>query len=112
MALLAKRVRALDSAVKMASTSVMPRARAASKTWPKIAWQRARSIGIGASDLDATEARGAGAVAGAHDLLGLSLAAVGRAPQHPVFRSGDGRAGVPELRRDAAVAGILQHADA
>src|ERR1022692_4363801 len=77
-----------------------------------MAWQRAGSIGISAPDLDAAEARGTSAVAGTHDLLRLPLAAVGRAPQDPVLGAGDGRAGVPELRRDAAVAGILQHPDA
>src|ERR1019366_661735 len=85
-----------------------------------MAWHRARgskadsgaSFGIRAPDLDAAEARWTGAVARAHDLLRLPLAAVGRAPQHPVLGSGDGRAGIPELRGDAAVAGILQHVDA
>src|ERR1022692_1971644 len=103
MALLAKRVRALDPATRMASASAMPSARDACSTWSKMAWHRAGSIGIGASDLDAAEARRTGAVA---------RAAVGRAPQHPVRGSGDGGAGVPELRRDAAVTRILQHADA
>src|ERR1022692_3076739 len=84
MALLAKRVRALDPATRMASASAMPSARDACSTWSKMAWHRAGSIGIGASDLDAAEARRTGAVAGAHDLLRLPLAAVGRAPQHPV----------------------------
>src|ERR1700690_2305969 len=112
MALLAKRVSALDPAAMMASASATPSARAASATWSKMAWHRAGSIGIGTPDLDAAEARGTSAVAGAHDLLRLALAAVGRTPEHPVPGSGDGRAGVPELRRDAAVAGILQHADA
>src|ERR1017187_2728696 len=112
MALLAKRVRALDPATRMASASAMPSARDARSTWSKMAWHRAGSIGIGASDLDAAEARRTGAVARAHDLLRLALAAVGRAPQHPVRGSGDGGAGVPELRGDAAVTRILQHADA
>src|SRR5271165_1253603 len=98
MALLAKRVSALDPAATMASASATPRARDASATWSKMAWQRAGSIGIRAPDLDAAEARGTSAVAGAHDLLRLALAAVGRAPQHPVVASGDGRASVPELR--------------
>src|ERR1700691_207779 len=112
MALLAKRVSALDSACTIASTSATPSARDASATRSKRAWQRAASIGIGATDLDAAEARRAGAVARAHNLLRLPLAAVGRAPQRPVLGSGDGRASVPEFRRDAAVARILQHADA
>src|ERR1700678_1834517 len=96
----------------MASASAMPKARAARTTCPKMAWQRAASIGISAANLDAAETRGACAVAGPHDLLRLPLAAVGRAPQHPMLRSGDGRASVPKFRRDAAVARILQHADA
>src|ERR1035441_4512690 len=112
MALLAKRVRALELAARMASASAMPRARAASATWSKMAWHRTGSIGISAPDFDMAEARGTRAMAGAHDLLRLPLAAVGCAPEHPVLGSGDGRAGVPELRRDAAVARILQHADA
>src|ERR1017187_4949420 len=112
MALLAKRVRALELAARMASASAMPRARAASATWSKMAWHRTGSIGIGAPDFDMAEARGTRAMAGAHDLLRLPLAAVGCAPEHPVLGSGDVRAGVPELRRDAAVARILQHADA
>src|SRR5580658_3279850 len=77
-----------------------------------MAWQRAGSISISAPDLDAAETRRTRAVAGTHDLLRLALAAVGRAPQHPMIGSGDGCAGVPELRSDAAVTRILQHADA
>src|ERR1039458_5599100 len=109
MALLAKRVSALVSEARMASTSVTPCARAASTTWPKMA---SALSGIGAPDFDFVEARGAGSVAGAHHLLGLALAAIGDPPQRPVFGSRDGLAGVPELGRDAAVAGVLQHADA
>src|ERR1022692_2751059 len=109
MALLAKRVSALVSEARMASTSVTPCARAASTTWPKMA---SALSAIGAPDFDFAETRGAGAVAGAHHLLGLAFATIGDAPQRPVFASRDGRAGVPELRRDAAVAGVLQHADA
>src|SRR5262245_47203419 len=51
-------------------------------------------------------------MAGAHHLLGLSFATVGRAPQRPVFRPGDGCAGIPELGADPAIAGVLEHADA
>ena len=43
------------------------------------------SSGIRAPDFDLAEARGAGAVAGAHHLLGLALAAVGHAPQRPML---------------------------
>src|ERR1017187_841503 len=109
MALLAKRVSALVSEERMASTSVTPCARAASTTCPKMA---SALSGIRAPDFDFAEARGAGAVAGAHHLLGLAFAAIGNAPQRPVFAAGDGRAGVPKLGGDAAVAGVLQHADA
>src|ERR1035438_4202583 len=109
MALLAKRVSALESEPRMASTSVTPCARAASTTWPKTA---SALCGIGAPDFRSVEARGAGSVAGAHHLLGLAFAAVGDAPQRPVLGAGDGRAGVPELGGNAAVAGVLQHADA
>src|ERR1035438_9004229 len=109
MALLAKRVSALESEPRMASTSVTPCARAASTTRPKTA---SALCGIGAPDFDSVEARGAGSVAGAHYLLGLAFAAVGDAPQGPVLGAGDGRAGVPELCGNAAIAGVLQHADA
>src|SRR5579864_5998347 len=91
----------------MPSTSVTPSARAASTTWLKIS-----SACIRAPDFDFAEARGAGAVAGAHDLFGLAFAAVRNAPEGPVLRSGDGGARVPEFGSDAAVAGILEHADA
>ena len=49
---------------------------------------------------------------GAHHLFRLALAAVRSAPQRPVIARADGVAGIPELRGDAAVARILQHADA
>src|SRR5713226_839935 len=99
----------------MASTSATPSERAAAATCPKIASQRARVSSaslICAADPDFSEPRRARAMAGSHHLLGLSLAAVGRAPQRPVFRPGNRRAGIPELGADAAVAGIFQHADA
>src|SRR5579862_609046 len=112
MALLAKRVSALEPAPMVASASATPRARAAVTTRSKMAWQRAASIGIRASDLDAAETRGAGPVARAHHLLRLPLAAVGRTPQCPMLGTGDGCARIPEFRGDPAVAGILEHADA
>jgi len=40
-----------------------------------------------------------------------ALSAIGRAPQRPVIELADGIAGIPELSRNSAVAGILQHAD-
>src|ERR1035438_8516627 len=109
MALLAKRVSALESEARMASTSVTPCARATSTTWPKMV---SALSGIGAPDFDFVETRGAGAVAGAHHLLGLAFAAIGDAPKRPVWVPGDGLASVPELGRDAAIAGVLQHAHA
>src|SRR5439155_24673887 len=36
---------------------------------------------------------------------------IGRPPKHPMTELADGVAGIPELRSDAAVAWILQHAD-
>ena len=51
-------------------------------------------------------------MAGAHHLLGLTLAAIGNAPERPVLAPGDGVAGIPELGGDSAVAGVLQHAHA
>src|ERR1035441_10111217 len=108
MALLAKRVSALESEARMASTSVTPCARATSTTWPKMA---SALSGIGAPDFDFVETRGAGAVAGAHHLLGLAFATIGDAPQRPVWGARDGRAGVPQLRRDAALAGALRPED-
>src|SRR5207247_635809 len=115
MVLLAKRVRAFAPTASMASTSCTPSERAAFSTCAKISWQAWRVSGgslIGAADLDGAEPRGTGTVTRAHHLFGLSLAAVGRAPESPMLRPGDSGAGVPELRADAAVAGILEHADA
>src|SRR5271157_1724007 len=107
MALLAKRVSASSWEASMVSTSVTPSARAASHTASNTV-----SSAIRAPDPDLAEPRGAGAVARAHHLLGLALAAIRDAPQRPVLRPGNGRTGVPEFRGDAAVAGVLQHADA
>src|ERR1700730_14202815 len=101
----------------MASISVTPSARAASTTWLKISsagipLAGAPLSGIRAPNLDLAETRGAGAVARTHHLLRLSFAAIGHAPQCPVVAVGDGVTGVPELRRDAAIAWVLEHADA
>src|SRR5947207_1401294 len=68
--------------------------------------------GICATDLDVAKTHRARAVTGPHHLLGLALSTIRRPPQRPVLRAGDGRAGIPELRGDAAIARILQHADA
>src|SRR4051812_46566133 len=103
MTLLAKRVSAWFSVVMMASISVTPSARAASTIC---------SNSIRAPDLDLAEARWAGSVTGAHHLFGLAFAAVGNAPEGPVLAAGDGVAGIPEFGGDAAVAGVLEHANA
>src|SRR5262245_22058906 len=110
MVLLANLVSAYVPAPMVASTSWTPRARAASATCMKIAahCSRVSSSGIGAPDLYIAETRWRRTVPCPHHLLRLPLAAIGRAPQRPVLRSGDGRAGIPELRADAAVAGILE----
>src|ERR1700728_1551802 len=117
MALLANRVSALVPDATMASTSSIPSARAAPATCSNSSVHFSRGSGptplllrISAPNFDAAEARGAGAVAGAHDLFRLPLAAIRRAPEHPMFGPGDGRARVPELRADSAVTRILQHA--
>src|SRR5579872_5221359 len=105
MALLAKRVSAWFSVVRMASISYTPRARAASSISPNIS-----SFRIRASYLNVAESRRAGPMARAHHLLGLPLTAIRNAPQCPVVRSGNGRARIPELGGDATVARVLQHA--
>src|ERR1035437_7617408 len=112
MALLANRVRASSEPATIASISVTPSARAASTTCPKTVSAASALSRIGAPDPDLAKPRRAGAMAGAHNLLGLPLAAVGHAPQGPVLRPGDGRAGIPEFGRYAAIAGVLEHADA
>src|SRR5437773_2634613 len=106
MPLLANRVSACVSVVRIASISLTPCARAASRT----CWNR--SSAIRAPNLDLAESRGRRAVAGAHHLLRLAFPAVGHAPQGPVAAIRDGHARVPEFGRDAAVAGVLQHAHA
>src|SRR5437762_11574711 len=73
-------------------------------------WSGEQLSGIGAAYFDVAEARGAGSVAGPDHLLGLAFAAIGNAPEHPLLAIGDGFARIPELGRDAAVGGILQHA--
>src|SRR5579864_6013546 len=101
MVLLAKRVRAWVSPATAASISVTPWPRAASTTWEKTSAGSLSSIR--AHDLDLAETGGARSMAGAHDLLGLPLAAVGHAPKSPVLRPGNGGARIPELGRDPAI---------
>src|SRR5438046_475037 len=93
----------------MASISVTPSERAASTIRPK---SSSSLSGISAPDFDLSEARRAGAVPGPHHLFRLPLAAIRNAPQVPVRAPGDGIASVPELRRNAAIARVLEHADA
>src|SRR3974390_1085271 len=107
MGLLANRVSASAPSLRISSRSRTPREAEAFRATPKIS-----SACIRAPDPDASESRRAGAVAGPHHLFGLPLAAVGNAPQHPVIAVRDGVAGVPEFGADAAVARVLQHADA
>ena len=71
---------------------------------------RAHDLAKRDAHANVAEARRRGAVAGAHGLHGLALAAIGRAPERPVVARADGVATIPELRGDAAVAGILEHA--
>src|ERR1700722_3710200 len=104
MVLFAKRVRAPKCAPKSASTSETPSDLAASRTHPKSSWQSACdkiSCGIRGAHLDVGKARRAGSMAGTDHLLGLSLAAIGNPPQHPMVAIRDGRAGVPKLGGDA-----------
>src|SRR5258708_2980771 len=101
MALLAKRVSAWSSVETMTSISVTPWERAAASTC---------SNSIRAPDFDLAEARGAGAVAGAHHLLGLALAAVGDAPEGPMLAVRDPVARIPEFSGDAALTAVLEHA--
>src|SRR6266478_653570 len=104
----------------MASRSGTPSARAAAtadantssaRETVSRADSRASLAGIGATNLDVAKSRGTRAVARAHHLLGLALAAIRRAPKRPVLGARDGSAGIPELGADAAITGIFQHAD-
>ena len=91
------RERAARRAPMMASTSVTPQRAGGVRHHAEDGFARGRghqvairsriSPGIAPPDLHVAEARGAGAVAGAHHLLGLALAAVGHAPERPVLRA-------------------------
>src|SRR5258708_23918713 len=116
MVLLAKRVRASRCAPKIASTSRTANDLAASNTIAKspahCSFVRITSLlnsaGIGRSNLDVVETGRASAVAGADHLLRLALAAVRHTPQNPVVAIRDGRAGIPQLARAAAIRRILE----
>src|SRR5207247_7540940 len=56
------------------------------------------------------EPGGRGAVAGAHGLHRLALAAIRQAPQGPKLPPANRVAGVPEFRGDPPVARVLEHA--
>src|ERR1700722_6115075 len=120
MVLLAKRVSAPKCAPNSPSTSETPRDLAACcaasnrsrHCFCEIISAPFASTGIRGTHVDVVEARWACAVAGADGLLGLSLAAIRDAPQPPMIAIRDGGARVPELGGDAAVSGILQHANA
>src|ERR1051326_6483549 len=121
MVLFAKRVSACVPAPIMASRSRTPSCCAADAAASKISRARARVssadsgeplAGIGATDLDPAESRGARPVPCPHHLLGLALSAVRCAPERPVLGARNCRAGIPEFRADAAVTGVLQHARA
>src|ERR1700685_1021533 len=113
MVLLAKRVRAAQCAPKSASTSETPSDLAACCTAANSSRHSlcnsmapSESAAIRGSHLDVVEAGGAGAMAGADHWLGLPLAAIRNAPQHPMIAIGDGGAGVPKLGGDTAIGGI------
>src|SRR5262245_6633677 len=50
-------------------------------------------------------------MAGAHRLHRLTLAAIRSAPESPIFSTANRVAGIPELRGDAAITRIFEHAD-
>src|SRR6266478_8846676 len=107
MVLFANRVSACVPAPTMASRSRTPSVCAVDVAVLKISLARARVssadsgpplAGIGATDLDVAESRGARSVSRPHHLLWLTLAAVGCAPKRPVLRTRNRHAGIPELR--------------
>src|SRR5437762_8600241 len=65
---------------------------------------------IRAAHLHIAESCGRRAMAGAHHLLRLAFAAIGRTPQGPSIARGDGVHGVPEIGGDPGVRRILEHA--
>src|SRR5205085_5086389 len=65
---------------------------------------------IRTADSHIAESCGRSAMAGAHHLLGLAFAAIGRTPQGPSIARADGVHGVPEIGGDAGVRRILEHA--
>ena len=112
MALLAKRVSALVRTPTMASTS---RRRARARHRADLAEDLLRSGVIRAYALPILMLRKRAGLAPwpvPITCSGWPLPQFGTPHSVQCSRSGDGGAGVPEFRGDAAVAGILQHADA
>src|ERR1700694_2382044 len=115
MVLLANRVSASRCPAIRASTSETPNdfaARCTSSNSLRHSPNDKMGAGLSAisrSDFDVVEAGRAGAVARSDHLLGLALAAIRYPPQSPVIAIGDSHAGIPELRRNAAVGRILEH---
>src|SRR5437588_272167 len=64
------------------------------------------------ANLDVAKARGGGAMRYVHGLPGLALAAVEHAPEMPRITRADRIEVAPELRRDAGVGRVAQHARA
>src|SRR5213595_428982 len=129
MALLAKRVNAFATSSTWTSVSSGPwistdegrcrrcgevRARGEARKpvrLPSLTWARISLVRKGRSDAHVAKTRRRGSVARAHGLHGLAFSAIRRPPKRPVAELADSVAGIPELRGDTAVAGILQHPD-
>src|SRR5262250_2386006 len=67
---------------------------------------------IGRAHFDLSKPGGGGAVSRAHNLLGLSFAAIRSAPQSPLIARTNRIHAIPELGRDAGIRRIFQHAPA
>src|SRR6202007_2415016 len=78
--------------------------------WLQI-FARRSLLGERRANLNVAKARRGCAVPGSHGLHGLPLAAIRRAPQCPMLFRTNRIAGIPELRGNSPVTGILQHAN-
>src|SRR5688572_21253925 len=76
---------------------------------PRESCLQLRGTSLENPDAHIPEARGRGAVPGAHHLHRLAFATVWRAPQFPVFLVTDGIARIPELRSHSGVGAVAQH---
>src|SRR6266542_1256841 len=76
----------------------------------RVIYSTTQSAGVRHSYLDLAKTRRRGAVTGTHGLHGLSFAAVGSAPQHPLLGAAYGIAGVPEFCGHAAVTRVFEPA--